>query len=361
MLALIPGLQSYSPSYKNIYNNMKLKVLSFSVLLFSIGLINAQTDFPAGNVIRTNENKSIGEINYRGDLFTVKDCSAKPYDNKAKTEYSSGSKNLDLAHPLTAGADSTIKVAGLQMDVTNDIVKNKDRILSGIKEAAAAKAIFLITPEGSLSGYHCKFNQKELLMAMQEIIAYAKELKLGLMLGTCFKIDEELCHNQIRIYAPEGKFLGAHSKVLNCSPVDFPGTGEMLEYEEGVLQTFEWNNIRFGTLICNDLWATPGYTTIPNPYLPLKLKQMGAEVIFHAINSGNNQRYRNFHESSVELWALSLHIPIMEVNAAQGKEKINAQSGLIDVNGVRSVVVPDTGEHLFYCQIKLNKKGNVLK
>lgn len=340
---------------------MKLKVLSFSVLLFSIGLINAQTDFPAGNVIRTNENKSIGEIDYRGDLFTVKDCSAKPYDNKAKTEYSSGSKNLDLAHPLTEGADSTIKVAGLQMDVTNDIVKNKDRILSGIKEAAAAKAIFLITPEGSLSGYHCKFNQKELLMAMQEIIAYAKELKLGLMLGTCFKIDEELCHNQIRIYAPEGKFLGAHSKVLNCSPVDFPGTGEMLEYEEGVLQTFEWNNIRFGTLICNDLWATPGYTTIPNPYLPLKLKQMGAEVIFHAINSGNNQRYRNFHESSVELWALSLHIPIMEVNAAQGKEKINAQSGLIDVNGVRSVVVPDTGEHLFYCQIKLNKKGNVLK
>lgn len=264
-----------------------------------------------------------------------------------------------VSHPGLA--DSTIKVAGLQMDVTADILKNKNRILSGIREASTAKAAFLVTPEGSLSGYHCNFNQGELLKAMEEVIVYAKELKIGLMLGTCFKNEKELCYNQIRVYTPEGKFLGAHSKVLNCSPVDAPGTGEMLEYEEGVLQTFEWNNIRFGTLICNDLWATPGYTTIPNPYLPLQLKQMGAEVIFHAINSGNNQRYRNFHESSVELWALSLHIPIMEVNAAKGMDKINAQSGLVDVNGTRSVVVPDTGEHLFYCQIRLDNKGNVLK
>ena len=250
----------------------------------------------------------------------------------------------------------SIKVAGLQMDVSNDIVQNKNRILSGMKEAAAGKAIFLVTPEGSLSGYHCKFNQKELLKALQEIISYAKELRLGLLLGTCFKDDRELCYNQIRVYTPEGVFLGAHSKILNCSPTDFPGTGEMLDYQEGVLQTFEWNNIRFGTLVCNDLWATPGYTTIPNPYLPLKLKQMGAEVIFHSINSGTNQFYRRFHESSVELWALNLHIPIMEVNAAHGKEKINAQSGLIDLNGVRSVVVPDTGEYLYYCEINLNKK-----
>lgn len=283
---------------------MKLPTILLSALLLSTALVNAQTDFPS---------------------------------------------------------DSAIKVAGLQMNVTSDILKNKNRILSGIREAAKAKAVFLVTPEGSLSGYHCNFNQQELLKAMEEVIGYAKELKIGLMLGTCFKNDKELCYNQIRIYAPEGKFLGAHSKVLNCSPVDAPGTGEMLEYEEGILQTFEWNNIRFGTLICNDLWATPGYTTIPNSYLPMKLKQMGAEVIFHAINSGSNQRYRNFHESSVELWALSLHIPIMEVNAAQGSDKINAQSGLVDENGTRSVVVPDTGERLFYCQIKLNKKQNASK
>ena len=66
---------------------------------------------------------------------------------------------------------NTIKVAGLQMNVTNDISKNKDRILSGVREAAAGKAIFLVTPEGSLSGYRSQFNQQEVLTALKDILA----------------------------------------------------------------------------------------------------------------------------------------------------------------------------------------------
>jgi|GEM_PF-292659 len=251
---------------------------------------------------------------------------------------------------------SILRVAGLQMNVTNNITANKERILSAIREAASGKARFLATPEGSLSGYRSEFDQTELSTALQEVLSLAAELKLGLLLGTCFKDDQGLCYNQIRIYAPEGHFIGAHSKILVCSPIDKPGTGEMLQYQQGVLQTFVWNNIRFGALVCNDLWATPGYTTLTNPYLPLKLKEMGAQVIFHSINSGTSQRYRNFHESSAELWALNLKIPIMEVSAAHGNEKINAQSGLIDQNGMRSVVVSDTGDHLFFCEIELAVK-----
>jgi len=249
-----------------------------------------------------------------------------------------------------------LRVAGLQMNVTNDISANKARILAGIKEAAEGKAIFLATPEGSLSGYRSQFDQIELSKALQEVLSLAAELKLGLLLGTCFKDDQGLCYNQVRIYSPEGLFIGAHSKILVCSPIDRPGTGEMLQYQQGTLQTFVWNNIRFGALVCNDLWATPGYTTLSNPYLPLRLKEMGAQVIFHSINSGTTQRYRGFHESSAELWALHLQLPIMEVSAAHGNEKINAQSGLIDSNGFRSVVVPDSGEHLYFCDIDLNFK-----
>lgn len=247
-----------------------------------------------------------------------------------------------------------LRVAGLQMNVTNNITANKERILSAIREAALGKAQFLATPEGSLSGYRSEFDQKELSTALQEVISLAAEYKLGLLLGTCYKDDRELCSNQIRIYAPEGYFIGAHSKILVCSPIDKPGTGEMLQYQQGVLQTYVWNNIRFGALVCNDLWATPGYTTISNPYLPLRLKEMGAQVIFHSINSGTTQRYRNFHESSAELWALNLKIPILEVNAAHGNEKINAQSGLIDAHGIRSVVVKDYGDHLYFCDIDLD-------
>jgi hypothetical protein len=85
---------------------------------------------------------------------------------------------------------------------------------------------------------------------------------------------------------------------------------------------------------------------MPNPYLPWKLQQMGAQFIVHCINSGTAQQYKPFHESSAELWALSLSIPIMEVNAAQ-EERINAQSGLIDAHGLRIIRVPDMGPQFF--------------
>lgn len=259
-----------------------------------------------------------------------------------------GCSTLSLAQ-----VPGNLRVAGLQMNVSNDIAANKTRILSGIRDAAAGKANFLITPEGSLSGYRSTFDQKELEPALNEVLVLARALKLGMLLGTCFKDEEGLCYNQIRIYSPEGSFLGAHSKILVCSPVDKPGTGEMEQYTPGTLQTFEWNQLRFGALVCNDLWATPGYTTILNPYLPLRLKEMGAQVIFHAINSGTSQKYRPFHESSAELWALHLGIPIMEVNAAYGDKKGNAQSGLIDRQGGRAVKVPDSGDQLFFCDIEV--------
>ncbi len=246
-----------------------------------------------------------------------------------------------------------IRLAGLQMLVVSDISKNKEQILQGISNAAREGASFLVTPEGSLSGYTSNFNQEDVAHALEEVKAAAQKMKVGLMLGTCFKEvikGKEFCFNQVRVYTPEGQSLGAYSKILRCSELDVPGTGEMLEYAEGTLRTFEWEGYRFGILICNDLWATPGYTTMPNPYLPWKLQQMGAQFIVHCINSGTAQKYRPFHESSAELWALSLHIPIMEVNAAQ-EERINAQSGLIDAQGQRILRVPDTGPQFFTVEL----------
>jgi predicted amidohydrolase len=269
--------------------------------------------------------------------------------------------SLVIFTPLTLGQPATmtkggtsILMAGLQMDVTTDIKKNLEQILTGIRKAAGEGASFLVTPEGSLSGYNSTFNQDEVNIALEEVKTVASKLKVGLILGTCYKESingKEFCFNQVRVYAPEGDFRGVYSKILRCSNLDLPGTGEMVEYVEGELKVFDWNGLRFGILICNDLWATPGYTTQPNPYLPWKLKQMGAQFIVHCINSGTVQKYRPFHESSAELWALSVKIPIIEVNAAQGSTKINAQSGIIEANGERSLRVPDSGVQFFTASI----------
>ena len=204
----------------------------------------------------------------------------------------------------TMKTEKEIKISALQMNVTNDVIRNKEQILSGIKLASLEGASFLATPEGSLSGYTSDFNQADVAASLKEIESEASKSKVGLLLGTCFKENtsgKEFCYNQVRIYSPEGSFIGAYSKILRCSSLELPGTGEMVDYVEGVLKTFEWNGIRFGVLICNDLWATPGYTTTQNPYLAWKLKQMGAQFIVHCINSGTSQKYRPFHESSAEL------------------------------------------------------------
>lgn len=259
-----------------------------------------------------------------------------------------------IASAQAGNGKSSIVLTGLQMTVTSNIKTNKETILNGIRKAVMDGSDFLVTPEGSLSGYTSNFNRNDLAVALEEVVAEAKKLRVGLMLGTCYKEligEKEYCFNQVRVYGPDGLFMGAYSKILRCSSLDIPGSGEMVEYVEGELRTFDWNGIRFGILICNDLWATPGYTTLPNPYLPWKLKQMGAQLIIHCINSGTNQKYRPFHESSAELWALAIHVPIFEVNAAQGKEIINAQSGLIDKNGERKYRVPEAGEQFFTVKI----------
>lgn len=127
----------------------------------------------------------------------------------------------------------------------------------------------------------------------------------------------------------------------------------MRDYVEGRLRTFAWRGVKFGALICNDLWATPGYTTMPNPYLPWRLRQMGAQFLLHAINSGQDLRARAFHESSTELWARALGMPIVQVNAAQAEgQRVNAPSGLVDAAGNRPVLAPDMGEQYFVCEVE---------
>ncbi len=247
-----------------------------------------------------------------------------------------------------------LRVSGVQMAVTDDVAANESRIVRAIEQAAADGADFLLTPEGSLSGYRAGFDRAEVADAAERLAVCARAAGVGLALGTCYKEaqdDREYCYNQVRIYAPGGEFLGCHAKILRCSPLDHPGTGEMTDYVEGTLRTFEHGGVRFGALICNDLWATPGYTTMPNPYLPWQLSRMGAELILHAVNSGRGLRARPFHESSVALWCHTLAIHVVEVNASQGDDPVNARSGVVGPDGEWLVMAADTGEAQFTCDI----------
>jgi predicted amidohydrolase len=251
----------------------------------------------------------------------------------------------------------SVRIAGIQLRQSHDVAANEAEILAALAQAAAASAHFLLTPEGSLSGYYADFDGAEVRAAAARLATAAAEAGVGLALGTCYKEVEgerEWCFNQVRIYTPEGEYLGYHAKILRCSVLARPGTGEMRDYVEGTLRTFDWRGVRFGALICNDLWATPGFTTMPNPYLPWRLHQMGAQFLLHAICSGAGLEIRPFHESSTELWARQLRLPIFQVNAAAPEgSPVNARSGLVGPDGTRLVVVPDEGQRFFVAEAPL--------
>ena len=253
-------------------------------------------------------------------------------------------------------SERKLRIAGAQIAVSRDVAANEQRILRAIGQAAEDRADFLLTPEGSLSGYRADFARAEVAEATERVAEAARSAGVGLALGTCYKEVEggaEYCYNQVRVYTPEGDYLGHHAKILRCSRLEHPGTGEMRSYVEGTLRTFEYRGIRFGALICNDLWATPGWTTMPNPYLPWQLKRLGAELILHAVNSGTDLRNRPFHESSVALWCFKLGIPIVEVNASKGEQPLNARSGVIGPDGEWLTRAPEAGEGQFVCDIVL--------
>lgn len=284
-------------------------------------------------------------------------------------------KPLSLAsagEPRTGSSPRELTVAGFQMLASKDVQANERAIHRAIDQAAGVKADFLLTPEGSLSGYYPDFDRVVVADAVKRLAQHAKELRVGLLLGTCYKEMEEeaprpaakrlgvsaerheYCYDQVRVYAPSGEYLGAHSKILLCSSIYHPGTGEMKDYVTGTLRTFSWDGICFGALICNDLWATPGYTTTPNPYLAWRLRTMGAQVIFHAVGTaGTPLLFRPYQESNQALWAMMLNIPIVTTNGSDGTTPSNCRAGVIDQDGERKCVAHEVGEQFFSCKLSI--------
>jgi len=264
-----------------------------------------------------------------------------------------------------------LTVAGLQMLQSADVEANERAIHRAIDQAAGAKADFLLTPEGSLSGYYPGFDRAAVATAVERVARHAKESQVGLLLGTCYKELEEdvpalsplggeavphdrreYCYDQVRIYAPNGDYLGAHSKILLCSSLHHPGSGELQSYVGGTLQTFAWGGIRFGVLICNDLWATPGFTTLPNPYLAWQLRTLGAQLIYHAVaTAGTPVFFRPYHELNQALWAKALKIPIVTTNLTDGITPSACRAGVVGPDGEHKCMADDVGERFFSCRL----------
>ncbi len=247
-----------------------------------------------------------------------------------------------------------LRIAGAQISVTNDIPTNVKTLYRAIDFATAEKADILLTPEGSLSGYRPHFDKSEVESALEEVRSYAKQKGVGLALGTCFvEPNDGLCYNQIRFYTPESEYLGFHSKILRCGTMTQPTQGEINDYATTPLTNFSFKGVTIGGLICNDLWANPMCTPMPDPHLTQQHAELGTQVLFHAVNGGRDgsslsQTFWHLHESNLKVRARSGKLWVVTVdNSAPTHLPCSAPSGVLNPSGEWVVKADPVGEQYF--------------
>lgn len=253
-----------------------------------------------------------------------------------------------------------LRIAGYQMPVVRDVAANVDNILGAIDRAAAEGAEILLTPEGALSGYTHLFDTEAVAAGLARVTEHARARRIGLALGTCLIEADRACYNQIRFYRPDGAYLGFHGKTLCCGSVVGPPAGEINHYAVADLRTFPWRDgLDVGGLICNDLWANPQCTPVPDPHLSQRLAAMGARVIFHAVNGGRNggpwsEVAWQYHESNLRMRARAGGVWIVTADSATPLDlPCSAPSGVIDPDGAFVCRTDPQGEQLFVITVPI--------
>lgn len=247
-----------------------------------------------------------------------------------------------------------LRVSGAQLDVTKDVDRNFQNVIDAIDAACEQGADILLTPEGSLSGYTPEFDRSHVEAALDAITDHAKSRGVGLALGTCFIESNDLCYNQIRFYSKNGEYLGFHSKILRCGSIEAEPRGEINHYATTDLRTFEFEGITISGLICNDFWANPSCTPLPDPHLTQQLSDLDAKVIFQAVNGGRNGSLwaRDvvwpFHESNLMMRTRSDRLWTVVADSAHPVDHpCSCPSGVITPNGEWAVQTRKQGTDQF--------------
>jgi len=269
-----------------------------------------------------------------------------------------------------------LRLAGAQIDCTTDINQNINNIKNAIDWAANNTVDYILTPEGSLTGYFPKWDSYDnrtinnVYLAEKEVVKYAQEKNVGLCLGTMWGEEDTNFsegyrkENQIRFYSKEGKFIGSSNKTYTIPEYDqtVPNSSMPTKY----LLPFEHSAFEATGLICNDFW---GGTFKNLPSLPLFAgERLKTHVIFHATNGfrGKMPNYDEitdiWHEGNLRMTSYNVGIPIITADSSctfEGKQhKTSSTSGIL-LNGIWVAKAPRIGTHYFYYDFDFNNLINL--
>lgn len=261
---------------------------------------------------------------------------------------------------------SNIRFAGAQLPASDNLDKNVQDIKDAITWSSKNNVDYLLTPEGSLSGYFPGFDTyngrsvEDLYAAEKQVVEFATKNSVGLCLGTMWCEDDSRFtegyrkENQIRFYSNTGKFLGSTNKTYIIPEYD----QTVISEETNIIDVeHDIQNFWAAGLICNDFWGGPLSNKMA---LPIYVKeQLNAQVIFHATNGfkGELPVYDEiteaWHEGNLRMMSFITGVPIITVDSCykmQGTPyngNTSSQSGIL-LNGVWQVKAPRIGIQYFY-------------
>ena len=174
-----------------------------------------------------------------------------------------------------------IKVGCAQIDVTDKVQVNLEKILSFIEKADSQGVQILLFPETALSGYrpyHFKekpFPEREVLeKSLEKVCRKTGEKGMHVVLGTTSYEDGGL-YNIVYFIDNRGEIIASHAKTH--------GTGGKYFLAGKEVRTFELNGMRFGLQICYD-------ARFPEAWRMQALD--GAKVIFHVSHAAGGDAWK---------------------------------------------------------------------
>lgn len=236
-----------------------------------------------------------------------------------------------------------MRFTACQLPVTKNINDNLSVIIDMLDNTKDTD--WLLTPEGSLSGY-C-FNvihegnesqKQDYFKALTELETYLTKNKRNIALGTGHWEQDGFPYNQIRYYY-HGQLITAYNKQL-LTRTD-QGLGEYYYYLAGHKNTIIEIDRDFAVagLLCNDAWAFPGASPDGNPYLWRELKE--CKAVFVASNcsiDSYNQVVFDWHDSHLRMWAMLNQQYVVSSTATTDMmggniEQVQAPAGIIGPDG----------------------------
>lgn len=237
-----------------------------------------------------------------------------------------------------------MKISTSQQPVYADMGKNLSTIIDVLENTKDSD--WVLTPEGSLSGYcanvcheSTETQKQEYFKVLDELETYLQKNKRSIALGTGHIEQDGFPYNQIRYYY-QGNLIAAYNKQLLTKTAN-GGLGEYYYYLPGQtsLEVEVAQDFTVGSLLCNDAWAFPSASPDGNPYLWKDYTQ--SNCVFVSANCSTDEldpTIYTWHENHLQLHA-KLNKQYVVISAATTDmignpvDFVQAPSGIIGPNG----------------------------